>query len=80
MKITVTQTHIKNAKRMNLGKCPIALALHNYGWKKPLVRYNTVSEGPCGLPHRLPPRASAFICRFDRGKPVKPFTFELDTD
>lgn len=84
MRVEVTEENIADAevfrKRRNLRstKCPIALALRELFGQH-------VSVGPehCTISSRsisasLPKEAIKFLEDFDDGKPVQPFSFELE--
>ena len=76
MKIRVTRKHIKQGKWKNARSCPIALALVGCGLNDVVVGSSEADiKGQCCLP--LPKTARRFIERFDHGKPVKPFVFNL---
>ena len=76
MKIHVTRKHIKQGKWKNARSCPIALALQGCGFNDVVVGSKEADINRwCCLP--LPQTARRFIERFDSGKPVKPFVFNL---
>jgi hypothetical protein len=69
----VTERHIKRGNRGYGSNCPIALALRAARIKNPYVGTTDASwdDGEC----LLPKKAQAFVKRFDKEKPVKPFSF-----
>ena len=82
IRIDVTAEHIAKGRRVSCHLCPIARAM------KPVVdgRISIAEENVYGIlkdrpqiqwSRRLPRRAQAFICAFDDGLPVKPFSFIL---
>lgn len=90
LKVNVTCKHIEAGIKLNVGKCPIALALieafralddkNNARWISVIVDSSEVTiERDKRLDEiwALPDSASRFISRFDAGKPVKPFTFSM---
>jgi hypothetical protein len=82
--INVTREHINNGVRGSGKMCALALSIQEQtdmkeAWVGPfsgvwpsLGAYT----GGRGIP--LPVEARKFICDFDDGKPVQPFSFELD--
>lgn len=82
-KVEVTATDIKRAlafkKKTGFSSsrnCPVALAIQRAA-KKGTV---SVCQGSAILEGKiisLPEKVNAFICRFDFGQPVKPFSFTL---
>lgn len=80
MKISVTAEHIKKGKRQHCSLCPIALAMIDAGIEDPYVHTNVVLTG-IDYESRgyftLSPAAKRFISRFDCGRAVEPFEFEL---
>ena len=86
MKIKVTQKDIEEGYRGSCHDCPVALA-----FKREVKTAFEIglSVGAERILHRevhewdtytLPKRAQTFIKRFDNGKPVEPFTFEIKKD
>jgi hypothetical protein len=81
--VEVTATDIKRGETGDAYNCAVARALRR-------MKFKNVSVGPgeaafttgsgktrLRLVYDLPRRAKLFIDRFDRGVPVKPFTFTL---
>ena len=86
MKIKVTQKDIEEGYRGSCYDCPIAHAVKRE--VKP-TSHTGLNIGATRILHRngcswdtytLPKKAQTFIKRFDGGKPVKPFTFEIEKD
>lgn len=80
MKVTVdvTRNHIQRGTRSNCGYCPIALAI------KEIIKgpydFSVRAASICFTKrsYQLPESAQNFICDFDAGWKVIPFSFELD--
>ena len=86
MKIKVTQKDIEEGFRGSCYDCPIARAFKREVKPTSHIQLNVGAER---ILHRevyswdsytLPEKAQTFIKRFDDGKPVKPFTFEIEKD
>jgi hypothetical protein len=87
-KIDVLKTDIKKGKRREPRSCPVARAVCRT-LRSQLKNFEGVSVygGPSGIALNTtddvsetidaPIRASRFISKFDKGKPVKPFSFYL---
>lgn len=76
MRIKVTQKHIKKGKVASCGECPVALAI------KERLQSNDVavfisSVNINVLPYILTQKAARFVKDFDKGKRVRPFSFNL---
>ena len=74
-KIEITQEDIDRGMRGRSDFCPVALALRR---KWPEAEMGCFA---CDLGNRLvlvPELVSKFVEDFDSGKPVKPFTFEIE--
>lgn len=80
MKIKVTRKHIEQGERLETRSCPIALAFKDLGWGSVQVYTLKVYKKKKGKKYLLPSSAIKFITKFDEGKTVRPFTFELDTN
>lgn len=83
MQINVTQEIIdKGGKggKSNCSSCPIALAIREQTeFKAAEVGHDIwLTSILSEKPRHLPSEATFFIERFDDGKPVQPFSFELD--
>lgn len=76
MLIKVTAEDIKNGKRALTDCCPVALATSRLLGK---VRVTPRYLYATNVMVLLPLVAVNFIYKFDRGEPVRPFTFELET-
>jgi hypothetical protein len=86
--INVTQTHLTNGISISPVDCPIALALKDAGFKKPVVGsygiYRNLREY-FNLQYYLPVCIFHFsikniISNIDRRKTVEPFSFEVPDD
>jgi hypothetical protein len=81
-KIKVSKKDIECGSRNSGYYCPIALAMKRFGFTVEVTK-TTIDFNPfgCGdnedIKLELPPLAMDFIKRFDAGKKVRPFTFEL---
>ncbi len=83
MLVKVTQKHIDEGKRADCYTCPIALAILDID-PKPVnvqVKYSYVmiyiEKNGKYKQYELPWEAREFISKFDNGKKVEPFEFEL---
>ena len=78
MKITVTKEHIKKGKP-NLGyACPIALAVREQLHLSAVeVHVDGAGITAGTMDYEIPRAAVLFFWRFDEGKSVKPFSFNL---
>lgn len=76
---SVTADNIKDGRRDKCRDCPVALALKPY-LEDPVVWPGEIRIGPVSarISIKTPRSVDRFICRFDSGKPVKPFRFYLD--
>ena len=82
--INVNQNHIQMGKPKEPLGCPIYLALKDA--RVPVTRVEDyvfettrkLKRGVVDQFYDLPSRASRFIKRFDEGKSVKPFSFEIN--
>lgn len=75
--ITVTEEDIKNGKRHNSHKCPIALACLrtiNMTW---FDLYDKLQTKSFEVADVFPGKTGIFMTLFDAGEPVEPFTFEI---
>lgn len=78
MKIKVTRKHIEDGVRHTADRCPIALALKDFGFATyGMVRVNLGSIEVCGATVSTPRKARQFITAFDKGKKVRPFTLVI---
>lgn len=87
MRIEVTQSDIDHGERGSCTACPIAIALERHlGCHVTVQENDTEVAPPCawiriqrdGSQHQLPGSAESFIRRFDDGKSVAPFAFNLN--
>ena len=83
MKVSVTQSHIDNARPRACFICPVAVAIRDAGAADVEVHRNFAFVAMPNRPHnrdhriRLPKEVRAFIQAFDAGAYVEPFTFDL---
>jgi hypothetical protein len=77
MTVKVTEKDIQAGVRSQTQLCPIALAIRRDLSCDVGVGTYTVSLAMSPYQYLLPPKARAFIQRFDAGMSVEPFTFEL---
>lgn len=76
MKISVKQEHIERGEREEPYACPVALAMRESLGKKVYVdRLEFLING--SVVAKLPKSCARFIETFDRGLPVKPFSFRI---
>lgn len=76
-KIYVTRKDINNGDRAHMRSCPIALAVGRI-FKDQYVTALPVSGITVGSKtYAVLEKVAKFICDFDTGKPVKPFSFWL---
>ena len=78
MLVHITAKHIANGA-VHSRSCPIALALHDLGFLRASVGMATYSvDGTYDGTGLLPAVARVFVRDFVHGKPVEPFSVELD--
>lgn len=78
MTITVSQDDIEQGQPLKGLSCPIALAIKRATGLEYVgvgVRQYWYKDLAGGV---LPPEVTEFVKAFDSGKPVEPFTFELE--
>jgi hypothetical protein len=84
MKIEVTQQDIDKGLSNNCFLCPIAHAVKRKMNTDCILVYcdriSVMSTIFSSYFYKLPKKAQTFIKQFDDGKPVKPFTFEIEKD
>ena len=82
--IPVTEEHIKNGKAKDPSCCPVALAVKERMAVKDVFANCYTIRGDIDYSHgfcvRAPDSVYDFITKYDRGEPVEPFSFDLDTD
>ena len=76
MRIRVLRRHINKGRRYKYLSCPVALAIREATGKKVKVKESSLERGKNSVvsPHEV----TDFVCQFDLGEPVSPFTFTLD--
>ncbi len=77
MTINVTQAHIDAGRAAHACYCPISLAAFDVTHAPEIYCYSDwlYIGGSHGV---LPEAAQAFIASFDKGRPVQPFSFEVE--
>jgi hypothetical protein len=77
--VEVTTGGIKLGVPSEVSKCPIARALKYLKFRNVKVDFHEIGFTYKGVDYHAatPKSASKFIERFDGGKPVKPFTFNI---
>lgn len=81
MKIRVTARDIEKGAQGDCGLCPIARATQRaFDTEKVYVCANAVLVGSNWDYWDLPKRAINFIKRFDAGRSVTPFEFEIEVE
>ncbi len=80
MRIKVTAEHIARGEPERIRECPVALALRDLGINDPCVEYGYVRFGEFGKRHsaHISDAVVRRIKRFDNGKPIQPFSFDLE--
>jgi hypothetical protein len=82
--VRVTQEDIDEGTKGDCTFCPIALAVDRALGGECCVAVTIfdvyITENAHAEVFPLPSEARQFIQRFDKGKPVSPFEFELDLD
>jgi hypothetical protein len=78
MLINVTEECIKRGFRVDCGRCPVAVALRECFGDAVSVGYDLIRINDKSLV--TPKVVRKFIDTFDKGDPVKPFTFILDLE
>lgn len=81
--VDVTQEDIEMGERRASMRCPVALAVRRVPELSACVvgPKDVISDSPAhpnGLDIPLPGAAIKFVLRFDSGRPVRPFSFELE--
>lgn len=81
MIIKVEQKHIDKGERDNCDKCPIALAMKDAGFHKPMVRLTSLHwfENEKAKKVISPDCCIFFVGRFDIGDHVEPFEFQISS-
>jgi hypothetical protein len=87
MIIQVTQKDIDKGLKSSCYECPIALAFKRkvknqilFGYAVNYESIDHFTKDNKWYIYALPKKAQTFIKRFDGGKPVEPFTFEIEKD
>jgi hypothetical protein len=85
--INVTQEDINNGGKKQCTMCPIALATKrtfpNAIWisvTQAYIRVVNAGDGERGTEYLSPLGVEQFINDFDRGRPVSPFSFTVNSD
>ncbi|HYT08949.1 MAG TPA: hypothetical protein VEL77_14995 [Rugosimonospora sp.] len=77
--ISVTAEDIANGRPKHLSRCPVALALARTFYTE-TVRVYEDYYALNDYPRNWPVSVTVWIERFDKGKPVKPFAFDLEVE
>ncbi len=86
MKIKVTAKHISNGTALSMCDCPVALALKQQLHKLVIVQVDQLEYMPYSHASKYcfvtrtsdtPKKVKQFIKRFDSGKRVRPFSFDV---
>jgi hypothetical protein len=82
MKITVTQQHIDEGQRGSTTRDPISFAMADAGLEHPHagVTYLSWQSKDYKRSVEIPREVYDFMADFDNGRPVQPFTFELESE
>ena len=82
IRIKVEKKHIQDGKRGSPAYCPIALAIEDAGYWHPVVDKEVAefvdSEKEWTWEFDLPTEARSFIMKYDAGREVRPFEFEVE--
>ena len=85
IKVDLEQKHIDHGTACNSGSCPAALAItealpgvHAVKVESWTIYLYRTSGHTFGMAVDTPDSVTNFIKDFDRGRPVKPFSFNLD--
>lgn len=80
LRVEVTAEDIADGRREHCERCPVARAMRRaigrVVWVGGAGQWGIGNRSP--QPKRLPLRVTDFITAFDTGRPVSPFTFNLD--
>ena len=77
IRVSVTKRDIAVGKRGSSYECPIALACRRLG-KRWIITIDAARNAKSfKWIANMPDKAQRFIERFDKGRPVRPFTFTL---
>lgn len=78
IRLDIHESHIENAERGSLYFCPIALALIDKGYKRPIVTDRMITLGNDIDDVIIPSRKIRnFIHAFDRGEVTNPVTLKM---
>ena len=76
--INITAEHIAKGFARDSGRCPVALAIRDAFPKAGNIAVTGLYIHMGLREHELPAEVQHFTWDFDAGRPVEPFTFELD--
>jgi hypothetical protein len=74
-RVRVTERHIRDGVRESAGRCPLALALKDAGFRIAIVGADFAywwRKGNRAVTARPLPETAGFVYRFDSGLPVEP--------
>ena len=75
--VHVSMSDIAQGRRKASDGCPVGRALRRAGFKQPIVSSRVIYWDGFEACVDHPPGVSDFIVRFDRGRPVRPFSFDI---
>lgn len=79
MRVRVEHWDIINGRRTAPDHCPVALAVRRQSGRSKIAVSSYSVDLLDGMKDaELPPEARQFVRDFDSGRPVKPFSFELE--
>jgi len=80
MRISVTQEHLNKGVQGSCSQDPISLAMKDSGLEKPWVSPDKICWRKDFRDYSVstPNSVYSFLLLFDNGKPVVPFSFELE--
>ena len=76
VRVEVTAADIATGEPTFCRSCPVALALLRAGFTRVSVGESIAAAEFGEVP--LPRKVASFVRHFDRGRPVKPFAFDLE--
>jgi hypothetical protein len=80
VRIDVTADDIRRGRRDDALACPVALALDRATGEPWGVDPKIMIEATYGRMAGTPPEVASFVCDFDAGREVAPFSFDLEVE